>query len=60
MTSQSLEQQSTNVLRVFQAISSSSPGELEPCLPSHTRQCDANFEAKFGILFEFANGAFRR
>jgi two-component system NtrC family sensor kinase len=55
--SESLEQQTatSEVLKVI----SSSPGELEPVfqemLANAMRICDA----KFGILFEFADGAFR-
>ena len=54
---ESLQQQTAtaDVLRVI----SSSPGELEPVFQEMLSNAMRICEAKFGILFEFANGAFR-
>jgi signal transduction histidine kinase len=55
--SQALEQQ-TATSEVLGVISSS-PGELEPVFQAMLRNAMQICEAKFGIMFEFANGAFR-
>jgi len=54
---ESLQQQTAtaDVLKVI----SSSPGELEPVFQEMLSNAMRICEAKFGILFEFANGAFR-
>jgi hypothetical protein len=54
---ETLEQQAatSEVLRVI----SSSPGELEPVFHAMLQNAMRICEAKFGILFEFTNGAFR-
>ena len=54
---QSLEQQTatSDVLRVISA----SPGELEPVFQAMLENATRICEAKFGSLFEFADGAFR-
>jgi GAF domain-containing protein/CheY-like chemotaxis protein len=54
---ESLEQQTatSEVLRVI----SRSPGELEPVFQAMLENAMRICEAKFGIMFEFANGAFR-
>ena len=54
---ESLQQRTAtaDVLRVI----SSSPGELEPVFQEMLSNAMRICEAKFGILFEFANGAFR-
>jgi adenylate cyclase len=55
--SESLEQQTatSEVLKVI----SSSPGELQPVFEAMLANATRICEAKFGILYEFANGAFR-
>src|SRR5262249_18832959 len=55
--SKSLEQQ-TATSEVLSVISSS-PGELEPVFQAMLENATRICEAKFGVLFEFANGAFR-
>jgi two-component system NtrC family sensor kinase len=55
--SESLEQQ-TATSEVLQVISSS-PGELEPIFQAMLANAMRICEAKFGIMYEFANGAFR-
>ena len=54
---ESLQQQTAtaDVLKVI----SSSPGELEPVFQEMLSNAMQICDAKFGILFEFANGAFR-
>jgi two-component system, NtrC family, sensor kinase len=54
---QSLEQQ-TATSEVLTVISSS-PGELEPVFQAMLQNATQLCEAKFGTLFEFADGAFR-
>ena len=41
------------------SVISRSPGELEPVFQAMLENAMRICEAKFGILFEFANGAFR-
>jgi GAF domain-containing protein len=55
--SEALEQQTatSEVLRVI----SSSPGELEPVFQTMLANAMRICDAKFGIMFEFANGAYR-
>src|SRR5450759_2009081 len=55
--SESLEQQTatSEVLRVI----SSSPGELEPVFQAMLESSMRICEAKFGLMFEYANGMFR-
>jgi two-component system, NtrC family, sensor kinase len=55
--SESLEQQ-TATSEVLQVISSS-PGELEPIFQTMLGNAMRICDAKFGIMFEFADGAFR-
>ena len=55
---QSLEQQ-TATSEVLSVISTS-PGELEPVFQAMLQNATQLCEAKFGTLFEFADGAFRQ